>query len=137
MRRAVAFRPAASRPVPRRAVNLLTRAMADTGGNGNGARPKVTIAVMKAALAAANVPTAGLLERAEFEALYWQLQDGGGSGAGWDERGALLPSPESVSCAHLLWLAEVRKRGGGSVCAQARWWLGVPEARIMWRHGAH
>ena len=39
-------------------------------------RPKVSISVIKAALAAAGVPTAGLLERAEFEALYWRLQEG-------------------------------------------------------------
>ena len=39
-------------------------------------RPKVSISVMRAALASAGVPTAGLLERAEFEALYWKLQEG-------------------------------------------------------------
>ena len=52
-------------------------------GSGAGARPKVALSVMKAALAAAGVPTAGLLERAEFEALYWRLQEeeGGGDGA--------------------------------------------------------
>ena len=38
-------------------------------------RPKVSISVMRAALATAGVPTAGLLERAEFEALYWRLQE--------------------------------------------------------------
>ena len=39
-------------------------------------RPKLPISVMRAALAAAGVPTAGLLERAEFEALFWRLQEG-------------------------------------------------------------
>ena len=33
-------------------------------------RPKVSISVMRAALAAAGVPIAGLLERAEFEEIY-------------------------------------------------------------------
>ena len=46
------------------------------GVEGGGGRPKVSISVMRAALAAAGVPTAGLLERAEFEALYWRLQEG-------------------------------------------------------------
>ena len=46
------------------------------------ARPKVAISIIKAALSAAGVPTAGLLERAEFEALYWKLKEEGGGGAG-------------------------------------------------------
>ena len=50
-------------------------------------RTKMSISVMRAALAAAGVPIAGLLERAEFEALYWKLQEGGGDGA------ACFPSP--------------------------------------------
>ena len=49
---------------------------------GSQSLPKVAISVIKAALAAAGVPTAGLLERAEFEALYWKLQGEGGGGAG-------------------------------------------------------
>ena len=39
-------------------------------------RPKLSLSVMRAALAAAGVQTAGLLERAEFEVLYWGLQEG-------------------------------------------------------------
>ena len=116
----MAFRPAASRPVPRRAAHLLTRAMADTGGNGNGSRPKVSIAIMKAALAAANVPTAGLLERVEFEALYWQLQDGGGSGAGLLREGG--SPPPSLSYVHLLCLAEMRKGGAAPAHTHACGW---------------
>ena len=61
------------------------------GGGGSvpgaGMRTKMSISVMRAALAAAGVPIAGLLERAEFEALYWKLQEGGGDGA------ACFPSP--------------------------------------------
>ena len=71
---------------------------AAAAGAGAGTRPKVALSAMKAALAAAGVPTAGLLERAEFEALYWRLQEEGeGGGAGMKGRGSpsLLPSPES------------------------------------------
>ena len=66
---------------------------------GAGARPEVALSVMKAALAAAGTPTAGLLERAEFEALYWKLQEeeGSGGGPGALDVGlgtpSLLPSP--------------------------------------------
>ena len=60
-------------------------------------RPKVSISVMRAALASAGVPTAGLLERAEFEALYWKLKEGGGGdGAG----AALFPALLFGTCAY-------------------------------------
>ena len=77
-------------------------ASASLGGVGSGPgeageRPKVSISVMRAALAAGGVPTAGLLERAEFEALYWKLQEGEGgdadAGAGLGQRCPPPPSP--------------------------------------------
>ena len=51
-------------------------------------RPKVSISVMRAALAAAGVPIAGLLERAEFEEIYWRLQEAAAQPAA----GAAAPS---------------------------------------------
>ena len=63
-------------------------------------RPKVTLSVMRAALAAAGVPTVGLLERAEFEALYWNLQEGGVGGAGGvgtSSSATAAPSPSTMS----------------------------------------
>ena len=57
-------------------------------------RPKVSIAVMRAALAAAGVPTAGLLERAELEALYWRLQEGEASTS--EAAAAAFPAPRET-----------------------------------------
>ena len=91
---------------------------------GSGERPKVAISVMRAALAAANVPTVGLLERAEFEALYWKLQEGGGGagpGPGREERAAVAPAAVAASGP-----ASAAAAGPASAFAGPR---GTPDAR--------
>ena len=50
---------------------------------------------MKAALAAANVPTAGLLERAEIEALYWKLKEAAAAAASSSVPATAAPAPSS------------------------------------------